>query len=62
MAASLTYELMTFNTKDHQEAVKAFVEKRNPISSGKRSKPLRTTQIVSTDETPRLHRLWFLKT
>jgi len=28
--ASLAYEMMTFNTKDHQEAVKAFVEKRKP--------------------------------
>jgi enoyl-CoA hydratase len=30
MDASLAYEMMTFNTKDHQEAVKAFVEKRRP--------------------------------
>jgi enoyl-CoA hydratase/carnithine racemase len=30
MDASLAYEMMTFNTKDHQEAVKAFVEKRKP--------------------------------
>jgi len=28
--ASLAYEMMTFNTNDHQEAVKAFVEKRKP--------------------------------
>jgi enoyl-CoA hydratase len=28
--ASLAYEMMTFNTRDHQEAVKAFVEKRKP--------------------------------
>ena len=28
--ASLAYEMMTFSTKDHQEAVKAFVEKRKP--------------------------------
>lgn len=28
--ASLAYEMMTFNTKDHQEAVSAFVEKRKP--------------------------------
>ena len=28
--ASLAYEMMTFNTKDHQEAVKAFIEKRKP--------------------------------
>ena len=28
--ASLAYEMMTFNTKDHQEAEKAFVEKRKP--------------------------------
>ncbi len=28
--ASLAYEMMTFNTKHHQEAVKAFVEKRKP--------------------------------
>ena len=30
MDASLAYEMMTFNTRDHQEAVKAFVEKRKP--------------------------------
>jgi len=30
MDASLAYEMMTFNTKDHQEAIKAFVEKRKP--------------------------------
>jgi enoyl-CoA hydratase len=30
MDASLAYEMMTFNTKDHEEAVKAFVEKRKP--------------------------------
>jgi enoyl-CoA hydratase len=30
MDASLAYEMMTFNTKDHQEAVKSFVEKRKP--------------------------------
>jgi enoyl-CoA hydratase len=28
--ASIAYEMMTFNTKHHQEAVKAFVEKRKP--------------------------------
>jgi enoyl-CoA hydratase len=28
--ASLAYEMMTFNTKDHEEAVKAFIEKRKP--------------------------------
>ena len=28
--ASLAYEMMTFNTGDHKEAVKAFVEKRKP--------------------------------
>jgi enoyl-CoA hydratase/carnithine racemase len=30
MDASLAYEMMTFTTKDHKEAVKAFVEKRKP--------------------------------
>jgi enoyl-CoA hydratase len=30
MDASLAYEMMTFKTKDHQEAVNAFVEKRKP--------------------------------
>ena len=33
--ASLAYEMMTFNTKDHQEAVKAFVEKRKPNWTGR---------------------------
>ena len=28
--ASLAYEMMTFNTQDHQEAARAFVEKRKP--------------------------------
>jgi enoyl-CoA hydratase len=28
--ASLAYEMMTFNTADHKEAAKAFVEKRKP--------------------------------
>ena len=28
--ASLAYEMMTFNTEDHREAVRAFVEKRKP--------------------------------
>jgi enoyl-CoA hydratase len=28
--ASLAYEMMTFKTEDHKEAVKAFVEKRKP--------------------------------
>ena len=28
--ASLAYEMMTFNTADHREAAKAFVEKRKP--------------------------------
>jgi enoyl-CoA hydratase/carnithine racemase len=34
--ASLAYEMMTFKTEDHKEAVKAFVEKRKPnfIRSG----------------------------
>jgi enoyl-CoA hydratase len=36
MDASLAYEMMTFNTKDHQEAVKAFVEKRKPNFVGAR--------------------------
>lgn len=30
MDASLAYEMMTFKTGDHKEAVKAFVEKRKP--------------------------------
>jgi enoyl-CoA hydratase len=30
MDASLAYEMMTFKTQDHQEAVKAFIEKRKP--------------------------------
>jgi len=29
-AHSLAYEMMTFNTKDHQEAIRAFVEKSKP--------------------------------
>ncbi len=28
--AYLAYEMMTFNTRDHQEAVTAFAEKRKP--------------------------------
>jgi enoyl-CoA hydratase len=36
MDASLAYEMMTFNTKDHQEAVKAFVEKRKPDFVGRK--------------------------
>ena len=36
MDASLAYEMMTFNTKDHQEAVKAFVEKRKPDFVGQK--------------------------
>jgi enoyl-CoA hydratase len=30
MDASLAYEMVTFNTKHHQEAVKSFIEKRKP--------------------------------
>ena len=30
MDASIAYEMMTFNTDDHKEAVRAFVEKRKP--------------------------------
>src|SRR3984893_9780649 len=30
MDASLAYEMMTFKTQDHQEAVKALIEKRKP--------------------------------
>lgn len=30
MDTGLAYEMMTFKTKDHEEAVKAFVEKRKP--------------------------------
>jgi enoyl-CoA hydratase len=30
MDAGLAYEMMTFKTKDHKEAIKAFMEKRKP--------------------------------
>ena len=30
MDTGLAYEMMTFKTEDHKEAVKAFVEKRKP--------------------------------
>jgi enoyl-CoA hydratase len=30
MDAGLAYEMMTFKTADHEEAVKAFLEKRKP--------------------------------
>ena len=33
--ASLAYEMMTFKTEDHKEAVKAFVEKRKAAFTGK---------------------------
>lgn len=36
MDASLAYEMMTFSTRGHQEALKAFVEKRKPDSVGRR--------------------------
>jgi enoyl-CoA hydratase len=36
MDASLAYEMMSFNARDQQEAVKAFVEKRKPDSVGRR--------------------------
>jgi enoyl-CoA hydratase len=36
MDASLAYEIMTFNTKDHQEAVKSFIEKRKPDFVGQK--------------------------
>lgn len=36
MDAGLAYEMMTFNTWHHQEAVKAFVEKRKPDFVNKR--------------------------
>ena len=32
--ASLAYEMMTFNTEDHREAARAFVEKRQPHYHG----------------------------
>jgi enoyl-CoA hydratase len=32
--ASMAYEMMTFATKDHREAVAAFLEKRKPIFTG----------------------------
>jgi enoyl-CoA hydratase len=34
MDASLAYEMMTFNTADHREAARAFVEKRKPHYTG----------------------------
>jgi enoyl-CoA hydratase/carnithine racemase len=34
MDASLAYEMMTFNTQDHREAARAFVEKRKPHYKG----------------------------
>ncbi len=36
MDASLAYEMMTFNTRGHQEALKAFVEKRKPDFVGRK--------------------------
>jgi len=35
MDASVAYETMTFFTKDHHEAVKAFQEKRKPRFTGR---------------------------
>jgi len=35
MDASLAYEMLTFNTEDHKEAAKAFVEKRKPNFQGR---------------------------
>jgi len=35
MDASLAYEMMTFNTEDHREAARAFVEKRKPKFTGR---------------------------
>jgi enoyl-CoA hydratase len=35
MDASLAYEMLTFNTEDHREAAKAFVEKRKPNFQGR---------------------------
>jgi enoyl-CoA hydratase len=35
MDASLAYEMLTFNTEDHREAARAFVEKRKPNYQGR---------------------------
>ena len=35
MDAFLAYEMLTFNTEDHQEAARAFVEKRKPKYQGR---------------------------
>ena len=35
MDASLAYEMLTFNTEDHKEAARAFVEKRKPKYQGR---------------------------
>jgi enoyl-CoA hydratase len=34
MDASISYEMLTFATNDHREAVEAFQEKRNPTFHG----------------------------
>jgi enoyl-CoA hydratase/carnithine racemase len=35
MDASVAYEVLTVHSRDHAEAVKAFLEKRKPVFIGK---------------------------
>jgi len=34
MDASIAYEMLSINSKDHHEAAKAFIEKRPPVFKG----------------------------